>query len=189
MIIAASLSGIPNVQAMAEAYRKATLRALKRVSRSAETFANREIRATYNLKRSQVDPYLSSRVVSTSKLQAALNIRGTRLPLMLFTPRQTSRGVYVTVKRGSPRHVKSAFIAQMASGHRGVFKRTGERRRMMRGRYKGLMREPIKELRTISLAEMFSNREVAHKIERFFRDKFPEVLQHETRYYLSQLTK
>ena len=66
---------------------------------------------------------------------------------------KTSGGVSVFI--GENRHVfKHAFVAQTASGHKGVFERTGKTRIINSGRGKGKRREAVKELYTISIPQM-----------------------------------
>lgn len=52
----------------------------------------------------------------------------TRIPASAYPHRQTKRGVTLSINRGRPTRVKSAFIARMASGHRGVYKRRDKAR-------------------------------------------------------------
>ena len=58
----------------------------------------------------------------------ALRVRGTPIPLSAYPHRQTRAGVSVEINRGKRTLIKSAFIATMASGHRGIYVRRGARR-------------------------------------------------------------
>lgn len=64
----------------------------------------------------------------------AINVSGDSVPLIAYPARQTRKGVSVEVNRGKRTLIKSAFIAVMPNGHRGVFRRLGK------------VRLPIKEL-------------------------------------------
>ena len=63
-----------------------------------------------------------------SDMSWSLNVSGQPVPLIAYPHRQTRKGVSVEVNRGQRTLVKSAFIATMASGHEGIFKRRGKAR-------------------------------------------------------------
>ena len=58
----------------------------------------------------------------------AVDVSGKFVPLTAYPVRQTRRGVSVEVNRGKRTLIKSAFLATMKSGHRGVFVRRGSSR-------------------------------------------------------------
>ena len=167
-------------------YQKATVSALKKVARSAEVLANRLIRQEFRLLRAELDTQLSSRAVSVSKLTAKVSAAGPRLALSKFPYQQQSKGVKVTVKRGRGKVIRHSFVVKLPSGHVGVFIRRGEKRRMTQGSYKGKMRQPIMELRTISVAEMFGAKRIQRLVTSHIKAKYPGVFQHELEYYLSK---
>lgn len=86
-------------------------------------------------------------------LSATIGLARRRIPLMKLAPtpktpeadlqRKTRRGVSYRRPRGGRGRIAEAFVAEMPSGHTGVFKRIGE------GRL------PIVELRGPSVAEVF----------------------------------
>ncbi|HUX16030.1 MAG TPA: phage tail protein [Phycisphaerae bacterium] len=60
---------------------------------------------------------------------ATVSVRGRRLRLLMFGARQIRRGVSYRVRRqGRRQTIRSAFIATMRTGHRGVFRRLGKKR-------------------------------------------------------------
>lgn len=61
-------------------------------------------------------------------LEWALDVGGAPVPLVAYPARQTRKGVSVEVNRGKRTLLKGSFIATMASGHKGVFRRTGKAR-------------------------------------------------------------
>lgn len=63
---------------------------------------------------------------SYTRWMAQLDVFGTRIPLLDFSARQTKKGVsYKIDKKGKREKILHAFIGDMRSGHRGVFKRSG----------------------------------------------------------------
>ena len=64
----------------------------------------------------------------------SVSFTGKAVPLTAYPHRQTRKGVSVEVNRGKRTLIKGAFLATMASGHKGVFVR------------KGIRRLPIREL-------------------------------------------
>ena len=155
-------------------YQTVVLRSLNKVARSAEVRANRQIREVYNLHRADVDKGITVRPASATELKAVISVKGKRLPLVLFNARQLQAGVKVTITKGGRTLLPHVFIAQMKSGHLGVFGRVGN------------ARLPIKERYTISVAEMFGSRVVIQDLETYISEQLPAVLTHELDYYLSQ---
>ena len=156
-----------------KAYRGVVLRSLIKVSRSAEVQANRMIREEYNMRRSDVDKLINLRPASISNLSAVLVVRGKRLPVMLLQPRQTKQGVTIAITRGTRKLIRHAFLAKMKSSYESVFQRKTKKRLH------------IKELRTISAAEMFGKQINMVILDKFVADKFPGLLEHELQYYLT----
>jgi len=60
--------------------------------------------------------------------QWRVDVKGTPVPLVAYPHRQTRRGVSVEVNRGKRTLIKGAFLATMASGHKGVWIRRGRKR-------------------------------------------------------------
>jgi hypothetical protein len=57
-----------------------------------------------------------------------MDVSGEPIPLSAFPYRQTRRGVTVSVNNGARKLVRSAFVATLASGHVGIFRRRGKDR-------------------------------------------------------------
>ena len=99
---------------------------------------------------------------------ATVAIAGKRIPLIALQARgpepSRGRGRGVSYKLlGGRNRIPSGFIATMASGHRGVFKRPGALGRKevgprQRGAWKGAGRLPIVELRGPSLPHVFEKK-------------------------------
>lgn len=178
-----STKGFDDAKALADVYRPAALRALNRLADSSGTFANRTIRTTYNLTRAQVDPCISVLHANGSNLTAVIKARGRRLPIHLFGAKMTPGGVRVAIKIGQAKVLPWAFIPK---GWQVAFRRTGEFRKMTKGRYVGKRREVLDPVRTISVAAMFGNLKIKEALDSFASDKFPGLLQHELEYYTSR---
>lgn len=177
MNIEVSSSSIANLKQIAKEFRPAALRALNKTARMVEVQANRNIRERYKLKRAAVDAAISIRAASISNLTAIITAKGKRFPLFEFGLKQTRKGVPVVIVKGQRKVIRSSFYATMKSGHTGIFKR------------KDKARLPVKELRTIGVAEMFSSKANREKLIKFFFEKLPEVLAHEVEFFKSQSKK
>jgi len=185
-------------------------RALNRTGRSARAMVSREVRKIYNIRKKDFDKHLSFIPARNNEI-AALHIKGQRLPLYYFvspasirqfeknpagwTTRKTRKGGYkkarkpyvkVKVKKteGWKWLKRNAFIAQMNSGHRGVFRRMSNWEHKwvpQKNRYHGL---PIAELTTVSAVQMAENVHVLKKIDEFVREKLTKELLHEIEFQL-----
>jgi hypothetical protein len=74
-----------------------------------------------------------------------MDVSGAPVPVAAFPHRQTKRGVSVAINQGARALIRSAFVATMRSGHRGVFTRAGP----------GSPRLPIKELFSTRVSDVF----------------------------------
>ena len=63
-----------------------------------------------------------------SRLEFAVDVLGQVTRVSDYPHRQTKRGVSTTINRGKRTLIPHAFIATMASGHKGVFVRQGKAR-------------------------------------------------------------
>lgn len=148
-----------------EPYRitKAMARAMTRAVDTGATLMSRLIAGDTGLPVREVRAGLA--VAHAAQLErevsAALGSKLARLPLTVFGPRQTRRGV--SYKFGGGRKVvESAFMAKMKSGHEGVFKRVGKQRL------------PITELAGPSLGHVFAKfrPQVSDTVVRTFQERF-----------------
>jgi hypothetical protein len=139
--------------------------ALNRAAATTKTYMSSEIRAIYNIKKKDVDQTLSIQKASRNRLVATIRSRGSRLNLFLFQAHQFKGGVRVVVKLGQPKTIRSAFIATMRSGHKGVFMR------------KGSKRLPIAERTGPSVPELLGSKEMKRKIEVYYFSKLPKIVE------------
>ena len=148
------------------------------MNKAAETAMRRVIdyiRKDYNLKKK----YLRK---STSKRNAPISIRKARISkpyvelmvshipigLFYFGARQTKRqGVKATIRKGDRRAYEKSFIWKGKVMHR-----TGVKRVMTKGRYKGKVREAIEKLYGPSAEQLFSSDESMQEATRVLYVEF-----------------
>jgi hypothetical protein len=156
--------------------------ALNKIARSTRTFASSEIRKTYNIKKSDLDPNIS--VINANYqqalwgghgLRAILRVVGKPLKLLFFGARQTKTGVAVRVKKGQARKIRHGFIRTMKSGHENVFIRTSKKRLPIRGLYGP------------RITQLFGSRHMKDKIQSFLSEAYPRILIQELKYHFSKL--
>ncbi len=159
-------------------------RAINHTLAIAKTAANREIRNTYKAPAKDIRASLSiSRANSVQISQAGMLLaKGSRLPMLSFGARQTKRGVTVNVM-GQRKLIRSAFIATMKSGHRGVFARGYYSSSEFNFRTKRLKKNgndtPINELRAVSVPKALSNNAILNALGNKITSHFPGRLTHE----------
>lgn len=85
---------------------------------------NRAIKNRYNIQQK----HLSKRAVvspkaNSNKLYGGIKIDENRVPVHVFKPRQNGSNIIVAIRKGKTVIIRNAFVATMASGHKGVFAR------------------------------------------------------------------
>jgi hypothetical protein len=172
-------------------------RAMTRTLNSGKTAMAREISRDMGLTVSYVKDQLKTAVSGDGieGFQAKLSVSGKRIPVIEFNAKgpngataetpvpSRGRGAGVSAKDGGGRkRYPHAFIAQMRSGHVGVFERVGEgSRKSPRAWSKNL---PIVELKRASLAHVFEKKKPV-AAERM-REQIVKELQHEVSYALQR---
>jgi hypothetical protein len=160
----------------AEQFHREIRNALRKTTQEAAQIALKEIEDRYNIggeNPGQIRPDVSN----ADALETTITASGSPIPLIDLNAVQNARGVQFFVTRAKASFLRGGFIQTMASGHTEVFKRTGFYRVMTSGRYRGRIRETIKTVRTISIAEMFSSRGVIDATESFFDERYAEILE------------
>jgi len=162
----------------------ATARALNKTAAQARTEAARQIKTRYQIPTRVISRAITlTQRANRAQLTAVVEASGHPLPLIAFRARQTRRGVSVEVTRGARKLIRSAFIATLRSGHKGVF---------ARGVYSGgrfiphPQRLPITELMTLGIPQGFSNRAVEQALRQKVTEKFPAIFDHELAFALSR---
>lgn len=95
---------------------------------------------------------------------------------MAFAPRQTKKGV--TAKAWGKRKLyRHAFMAQMKSGHMGIYRREGRERL------------PIKEMYGPSVPREMATNEIVNEMHDTFEERVIARLPANVRYYVAQCMK
>ncbi len=96
--------------------------------RAMRTEASTQVRERKNLKLRDVNKAMTMDFSRADSLAWRLTCSASAMPLVEFGARQTKAGVSVEVTPGKRTVIRGAFIAEMKSGHRGVFYRVGKKR-------------------------------------------------------------
>jgi hypothetical protein len=126
----------------------ATFKAGRDALRKMRTTSTQTIRFRKRIKLKAINDQLVLTYPKTKELEAMLwrmDVKGTRIPVSAFNPRQVQAGVSVGINAGKRKTIKHAFIATMKSGHTGVWVREGN------------SRLPIRELYTTRVADLFGD--------------------------------
>jgi len=170
-----------------KALRSAAARALNRAATSARAEAARRVQDSLNLKvsdiKNAIDIDTASAREDLSTMKASLIVKNIDVPLYQYGARQktirTSRGkrygVTVNVK-GSRTVEADAFIAQMPSGHIGIFVRSGN------------PRLPIHELYSTTVLEVFKNTGFVASLSDYASQQFQTNFASELAYQLSKVS-
>jgi len=177
---------------------KAMVRALNRAGDQSVTAASREIRRVYNISAGFARKQIKVRDrARKGKLYFTIRIFSRRIPLSEFKPRQTRRGVSISVKKGSRKLIPRAFLARMKSGHLGVVVRAFSSAGLGRGEHaffrfgKGSGKPgrawgeadlPIAELTTLSVPRMFLERTVRSAVSKVAVDSFNKNFEQQLRF-------
>lgn len=159
---------------------KAKVRALNKIAAQAKVAASKEIRAAgYNMKATAIKKRIVIKRATSGNPVVVVRCSGNPIPLIEFSARDEPSGVSVNVKNGR-KLIKGAFIATMASGHRGVFIRRGNaHKKNAKGVRSGL---PIDQLFGPGINKAFANEVVQAALIRLIKVKFPTVLEREMRW-------
>lgn len=114
------------------ALERAFLASGRRALRTTRAASTKAVRARKRMKAGRVrqalelkNPPSSARI---EDMEWRMRVSPRAVPLSEYPVRQTARGVVVNVNKGKSVLLKSAFLATMRSGHRGVFTRRGPAR-------------------------------------------------------------
>ncbi len=161
------LAGVPR------GAQRAVTNAINRALSSTKTQAFRKARQVYAVKQGDLSGATVTRVqrASTGGVAGYISFSGVKLPLYKFnvSPDVPLKSKYVKagLKKGSWTLFQDAFIAQMDSGHIGMFERETSKRL------------PITQIMGLSGAQMIGNREIIEDLSREAQKKVNERLEHE----------
>lgn len=151
---------------------KATSSAINRTLQMARTSATRKAREKYDVKAKDVRGSIKLKRAGGSSLDGSMISRGSPIPLVKFkvNPSKPSpsrrKPVFASVKK-SGGSIKSAFVAEMRSGHAGVFERVGK------------SRYPIRELYGPSSPQMIGEKSIMEELGKESEEIILTRLSHE----------
>lgn len=161
----------------------AMARAINRATESARTAAARKVRETYFIRHKDVTDTIKIRKATPMSLSASVVSSGSVIALTTFRvspkspqPQKAANvrwkkgkafKIVARVKRGEGGPIKSAFVAQMQSGHIGVFKRVGTDRK------------PIDQHYGPSVPQMLGNPSVTDWVNEKAKETMGQRLDHE----------
>lgn len=165
--VEAILAGVP--KGAERALSNAINRGISRV----KTGAIKRVKEIYTVQSSAFNEATRIRVnkASTGNLVGFVSFAGYKIPLYKFKVTPTAPGVRKQVRaavmKGGGTPFEDAFIAQMRSGHIGVFERETEKR------------FPIEEKMGLSAAQMVGNEKVIETLEEEAQQLVNQRLEHE----------
>lgn len=161
------LAGIP------KGAERALSNAMNRGLSKMKTGAAKKVREVYTVQSSAINEATSTRIqkASTGNLAGYIHFSGYKIPLYKFkvTPKAPGikKQVTAAVKKGGGTAFEHAFIAQMKSGHIGVFERETSKR------------FPIEEKMGLAMAQMVGNQSVIAELEKEAQKTVDERVTHE----------
>ena len=145
--------------------------AINRAVSHTKTQAFKEIKRVYAVKQGQLNGATVTRVqkASTGSLTGFVVFSGVKIPLYQFNVSHNSSGknIRAGLKKGSWTAFEHAFVAQMKSGHIGIFERVATKRL------------PIEEIMGLSGAQMVGNGEIVEELTKEAEKKVNERVEHE----------
>ncbi len=170
--------------------KKATVSAINKSIVSTRAFSVREVAKEYKITQKEVRDELKISRASINRMEARIVGSGSPgIALYKFSPTPNripstvrlksggyspKKGIKVMVHRGQRKVAKGAFIARMASGHVGVFKRSKE----------GKL--PIDELFGPSPLRILDRPVYHDKIDKFAAETMDKNMAHEAEFYLKK---
>jgi len=160
---------------------RATYRALNKTGGKANTILKRNISESFNLQQKIFKGDLSLIKANAAKLTFTIRGTGRQIPIIKVKGAKKQTALGVKINTGESKFLKGHFIATMASGHTGVFRRKDDAKHKPR---KNLTTgEPrwhalgITERKFPSIAHMVSNKKRGNKVFDFVRVEYPIQLR------------
>lgn len=153
---------------------KAFSAAMNRVSQGVRTEAVKKVRELYYVKAGDVRETIRITKASAARLEMIFTSRGPSIPLIKFkttptkVPKKPPRVLRASVKKiGGKKPIPGAFVAQMRSGHLGVFERASKKR------------TPINQLFGPAIPVMLSEPGIAEHLQSEAERRMAARLDHE----------
>lgn len=166
--------------------KKAYAAAARRALSYTKTQAFKEVKKVYAVKSGDLRSNTATRVQNPSagQLTGFIHFSGVKIPLYQFNVKPSypsGQKVRAGLMKGSWTLFEDAFIAQMNSGHIGIFERTGEQGIEARVRKYGKNKhtEKVEQIMGLSGAQMVGNEEIIEKLSKDTQEKLLERLDHE----------
>jgi len=173
---------------------KAEPRAINKTAKMSRTEQSKEIRKVYNITATRLNEELEKvsgpNRATVSKPRAvirAMKLRKGNPGLQHYSAKQTTRkGVTYKIRKDKGRVTRPrAFFATMAGKNKGIYIRSGEKKIMSKGRYKGKKRESIIRQTGPSVVQMMERVGIA-PIKRAVNKNFARLFRHEYERELSR---
>ena len=181
--VEALLAGVP------KGAERALSNAMNRGLSKMKTGAAKKVREVYTVQSSAINEATNTRIrkASTGNLAGYIHFSGYKIPLYKFkvTPKAPGirKRVQATVKKGEGGTFEDAFIAQMESGHIGVFERTGtfnaDNVRLKKYGKQNKYTESIEQKMGLAMAQMVGNLNVMTELEKEAQKTVDERIVHE----------
>ena len=146
---------------------KLALNASRRIAKKDSATQSAKV---YNVAEKRIEQDLTAKAIQGYEFSIIGRKRKRGPSLVAYGATKGARGLAVTVIKGrGQKTIRAAFIANGVGGtNRLAFIRTGIKRAMKAGRYKGQIRQPIKALYGPSVADMLTNNDVYNPIKARF---------------------
>jgi Prophage minor tail protein Z (GPZ). len=161
------LAGVPN------GTERALANAINRGSSRLKTGASKKVREVYAIQSSAINGSTNTKIqkASTRNLAGFISFAGYKIPLYKFkvTPKapNSKRKVVAAVKKGGGTTFEEAFVAELKSGHVGIFER------------KTSKRFPIEEKMGLAMAQMVRNKDIVSSLEKEAQETVNQRIEHE----------
>lgn len=161
---------------------RAQVNALNRAGKSAYGATIKFLAGNYNISQKNLKKYFSYGKANRGKKRFKIIAQRKSISFFveggskkLFGARQLKKGLKFTVRKGKPQLIKSGFIAEMKSGHKGGYIR------------KGKERFPIKELYGLNVGDVFFGDLTQDALEAKFFERFEIELKQQLQYQMSKI--
>ena len=181
--VEALLAGVP------KGAERALSNALNRGLSKVKTGASKKVREVYTVQAGAINEATNTRIrrASAGNLAGYISFAGYKIPLYKYkvTPKAPGihKRVHATVKKGEGGVLEDAFIAQMASGHIGVFERTGtfnaDNARLQKYGKKNKHTESVEQKMGLAMGQMLGNPKVMEELEKEAQKTVDERIAHE----------
>ena len=171
---------------------KATASSLNKIAKKAQSLAIKTIAKDLGIAQKDVRKLLFIKRATWRNLESSIvpiKKSAQRISAIRAKSKPTNKGVsYIVAGRRVTK--KGAFIAQVTAGNSGsyehVFVRRGKRRTMKKGNYKGLKKQPIHKVLTVSVQHLFLKKIIRKSVYAVAGEMWDRIFPHEVEFYLKK---